>query len=313
MSKDTQSRDKIAAVTFDMDELDVLAEALEITIPLKAVIYEKAVPRMLEMLDEAGIPATFFVITKDLKSRSAQAAVKTLCAKGHEVANHSHNHAHLLDMDAGATRRDTEESTRRLEQITGRKPRGYRGPSLTLNAHLMDILLDLGYEYDSTVNPTLFFITEWLYHFARKPMARNRPRLFYVYHGFAPTEPYILTPPSFFRRGSGKMVELPISRTPYLHIPFYATFHFMFPFTYAPLRALYFSNQNIVYHAHALDFLDAEKDGVPDALRGHVGLRMEWKEKSRYFKAVFSELKERGFKVMTAEDMARKARQSIGA
>ncbi|MBF0275854.1 MAG: polysaccharide deacetylase family protein [Nitrospinae bacterium] len=298
---------KIAAITFDMDELDILREGYHITDECKPVIYKKAVPRMLEILDEVGIKATFFIISKDIVNGESKKAVRTIYTMGHEVANHSANHRHLFNMSLEETRQDMLESSKILSEIIGENIVGYRGPSLTLNNHLMEILLELGYEYDSTTNPTLFFITEWLYLSLISPSKRNSPSWFFVKHAFAPSTPYRIIPPCFFKKSeNGKMIELPISHVPFLQVPFYATFHFLFPFSYHLFKHLYYINKTAVYHAHGLDFLDINEDNIPPSYTKHPGMNLPWSEKKKYFKKVFTELKNNYSSVGTARDMARK-------
>ncbi len=303
---------KAAAITFDMDELDVLAEGYGVKDPFRPVVYAKAVPRMLELLSETGIKASFYVIGRDAKDAESRAALKEIAGCGHEIGNHSYGHKHLLRSTIDETREDTVRSTGLLEDITGRKISGYRGPSLTFNDHLMEILLDLGYEYDTSVNPTFFFIGEWFYLFFSRASIRNKPDLFFVRHALSPSSPYGIAPPSFFkRRHVAKMVELPISHVPFLNVPFYATFHFLFPFSYSFLKGLFYTNPYLVYHAHALDFLDIEKDGIPGAFRKHPGLGMPWPRKREYFKKVFEEIKVSYPSVGTAREMARLFKKEI--
>lgn len=295
----------LGIISIDMDELSVIAEGAGIRVPTQVSVYHTAVPRLLDLLAEMNLKATFFIITKDVDSPDKIKRLKEMESAGHEIANHSHQHNHLLNMTAQQTREDLEKSTAILQHITGKKIMGYRGPSLTFNKYMINYLREFDYSYDSTVNPSLFFITEWIYHFLRKPSIRNFPQYFFLRHAFCPTKPYWVSSPSIFKRGADQhLLEIPISRVPYFHVPFYATFHFMFPVTYKLFRKLYFSQQDIVYHAHALDFLDLEQDHIPSVFSKHPGIAMPWSQKKEYFIKIFSELKSHHRQIITGSEMA---------
>lgn len=303
---------ELATITFDMDELDVIAQGYGVPGPFKPIIYNRAIPRLLDFLAEAEVKATFFVITKDLESRVARRGLRLLLESGHEVANHSHSHQHLLDFSPQQTAQDTLASTRILEDLTGLAVRGYRAPSFTLNPYLLNFLGELGYEYDSSVNPTWAFMGEWIYGFALNPSRRNLPRPFYLRHACAPNQPYRVAPPSFFRPSSqGTLVELPISRLPFLGLPYYATFHFMFPWI-APLSdRLFLANRRVVFLGHALDFLSQEEDGLPSRLALHPGMHLPWREKAAYYRRLVGLLRRDGGRMLTALEMSRVVRKEL--
>ena len=304
--------DRIASITFDMDDLEDIVQGYGVNEHVRPVVYERAVPRMLEILNDVGLKATFFVVGKGVEDRSSKRLLRTIADAGHEIGSHSFSHRFLLDLTFEETREDIVRNSRLLSDIVGRKIVGYRSPALTLNGYLMEILIEEGYEYDSSVNPTFLFVGEWFYLFLSTPSKRNMPRLFHLKHGWAKSRPYHISPTSFFRsRSRGDMVELPISHVPFFNVPFYATFHFMFPFMYPLSKNIYFKNRQVVYHAHALDFLDMERDNIPSTscTCRHPGVAKPWHEKRSYFHKVFDKINEKYSEVVTAEVMARRFRQ----
>lgn len=299
----------LSTVTFDMDDLGVLATGYNIKTPFTPVVYDRAVPRMLEALDEAGIKATFFVIAGDIDTESKRGRLREIASCGHEIANHSFAHGNLLGFDRKATREDTVRSTQTLGDIIGAPVLGYRGPSLSLNEHLLEILEELGYEYDSSANPTVFFFLEWVLLYLRNIGKKHFLSSLWFKHALAKSSPYPIAAPSFFKKATrGQLLELPISHVPYLNVPFYATVHFMVPPMYPLFRRLYFTNRHAVYHAHALDFLDLEHDGIPPAFSVHPALKAPPASRRDYFARAFADIRANSQQVVTALEMARALR-----
>jgi peptidoglycan/xylan/chitin deacetylase (PgdA/CDA1 family) len=54
-------------------------------------------PKILDLLDEAGIKATFFILGKQAEDNPE--VVKDMLDRGHEIANHSYNHTHAWHSD----------------------------------------------------------------------------------------------------------------------------------------------------------------------------------------------------------------------
>lgn len=299
----------LSSVTFDMDDLGVLATGYNIRTPFSPVVYDKAVPRMLEALDQAGIKATFFVIAGDIDTGWKRERVREIASCGHEVANHSFAHGNLLGFDRQATRADTIHSTELLSDVLGAPVLGYRAPSLSLNEHLLEALEELGYEYDSSANPTPFFVLEWVLLYLRNIGKKHFLSPLWLKHALAKSSPYPIAAPSFFKpAANGKLMELPISHVPYLTVPFYATVHFMIGAMYPLFKRLFFTNSHVVYHAHALDFLDAEQDGIPPAFTIHPALKATPRSRKRYFANAFRDIRTNSDKVVTALQMARALR-----
>lgn len=306
------------ALTFDMDGLEVLSEGYGVRAGAQPSVYATAVPRMLDFLAEEGVRATFFVVAQDARDPQARAMLRRMVEAGHEVGNHSLRHRHLLGLSAAETRADVEESTSLLEDATGGPILGYRGPSLTLNEHLMELLLERGYRYDSTLNPTWAFIGEWLYLSVKNPSQRNAPDPFFLRHALAPAAPYRVAPPNFFRRSSPGagfgpgLWELPISHARGIQVPYYPTFHFLFPFTRGLCRWFYLRNRRAVFLAHGLDFLDLEADGVDPGYRVHPGMKLPWSAKRRYFHGMLADFKA-SHRLVTALEMAEALERAASA
>jgi len=118
---------------------------------------ESVVPntrRLLDLLDEYGHNATFFVL--GTVAQHYPELVLEIHQRGHEIATHGYSHRLVYQMTPAELEADVTKAVSLTEAITGSKIFGYRAPyfSLTRNAtRAFDILLDNGIRYDSSVFP----------------------------------------------------------------------------------------------------------------------------------------------------------------
>ena len=108
--------------------------------------------RILNMLDELELTATFFVLGWVAK-RHPQ-LVKKIKARGHEIGSHSywHHNPHLIT--ASDFEKDLKLSLSAIQDITGDKVTAYRAPGFNLfikDQWAFDILFDNGITVDSSV------------------------------------------------------------------------------------------------------------------------------------------------------------------
>lgn len=110
--------------------------------------------RILDLLDEFGITATFFVL--GWVAGRLPALVREIQAKGHEIACHGYGHELIYAIGPDAFRADIRLAKRILEEQTGTEVLGYRAPSYSITARSMwalDILIEEGFRYDSSIFP----------------------------------------------------------------------------------------------------------------------------------------------------------------
>ncbi len=81
---------------------------------------------VVDLLDERGIVATFFVIGELVEQRPA--VVRKMLASGHEVGNHSYDHLSAATASASETDRSIERGRAVIERVTGASPAWYRPP-----------------------------------------------------------------------------------------------------------------------------------------------------------------------------------------
>lgn len=289
---DCLQKNKQFSLTFDMDGIDVLCDGYGVSAPYAPVVYTKAVPRMLQLLSDENVKATFFIIANKVKDKSVRDAIKEMSSEGHEIANHSLDHEHYLHRDYNATEEDLRKSTALLEDIISKQIVGFRGPSLTFNKYTPELLKKYGYTYDSSIHPTPLFLGEWIYLSLFSPGKRNKPDFFFLRHAINRLAPYPVSRNSLFKKDKkGYIIEFPISTTPVFRLPYYPTFHFMVKFTEPLLRHLYFNGRRIVFLAHGLDFLNIYEDDLAPGFKAHPGLCMRIEQKIVYFKKIIANAK----------------------
>ena len=111
---------------------------------------------LLELLDRAGVKATFFVL--GWQAEQTPHIVPRLAKLGHEIASHGWSHRFVYQQGPEQFRAELRRSLRVLEEQSGNRVVGYRAPFFSITADALwalDILLEEGIAYDSSVFPTL--------------------------------------------------------------------------------------------------------------------------------------------------------------
>lgn len=83
-------------------------------------------PRILDILAEAAVPATFFLVGR-LAVRYP-ALVRRLAAEGHEAGNHTWSHRHPWTVLSSTARKEVHDGAAAIADIIGRAPKFFRPP-----------------------------------------------------------------------------------------------------------------------------------------------------------------------------------------
>lgn len=83
-------------------------------------------PRLLEMLKQRGIKATFFCVGQCVAEYPEIA--KRIVDEGHEIASHSWSHPQLSSMSEASVRDQLERTHQAIKQATGVAPKVFRPP-----------------------------------------------------------------------------------------------------------------------------------------------------------------------------------------
>lgn len=115
---------------------------------------ERNTERLLDILAEAEVQATFFML--GWVAERYPALTRRIAVDGHELASHGSNHVRADRQSPQDFRADVHRSKRLLEDIGGAAVHGYRAPTFSIGrasrwAHA--ILFEEGYRYSSSVFP----------------------------------------------------------------------------------------------------------------------------------------------------------------
>jgi polysaccharide deacetylase family protein (PEP-CTERM system associated) len=122
--------------------------------PQRECRVEANVERILRILNERGVKATFF--TLGWIAERYPAMVRRIVAGGHELASHGYGHLRASDQKREEFRDDIVRSKAILEDLGGQPVLGYRAPSFSIgqaNLWALEELQTAGYRYSSSIYP----------------------------------------------------------------------------------------------------------------------------------------------------------------
>lgn len=109
---------------------------------------------LLELLARHDVKGTFFILGQ--VAEQFPDLVRDIQGAGHEIGVHGHDHHVFHKLTPEQAREELYRGKSILEDVTGTKMRGHRAPAFSINsstAWVLDLLLDLGFEYDSSIMP----------------------------------------------------------------------------------------------------------------------------------------------------------------
>ena len=149
------------------------------------------VPRILDLLAEYDVPATFFV--PGYTADRYPGTVERILEAGHEIGHHSYTHHSPLNQSEDEERRDFERALEALGRH-GVRPEGYRTPSWEPSWRTHSLLAEHGLAYDSSLAdddhayvletdkgdlvelPISWWLDDWQQTAYLPPIARNQTR-----------------------------------------------------------------------------------------------------------------------------------------
>src|SRR5688500_1746397 len=119
----------LAVLSFDVDaESAILANGRRYAYHAMVMTHQAyglmvGVPRILQLLDDFGLKATFFV--PGLSAERYPQTVDQIAAAGHEIGHHSYSHRSPVDLGEAGEREDFERALQALGGV-GVRPKGRR-------------------------------------------------------------------------------------------------------------------------------------------------------------------------------------------
>lgn len=273
------------------------------------VVYERAVPRLLDWARQRGIPITWFVVGRDLDRPERAETVAGLARAGDELGCHSFSHHYdLTRRPVSEMRSEVERGIEALRRAAGVTATGFRAPGYVVSDTLLDVLRECGLAYDSSVFPCPSYYALKALAIARLKARRRESQSLLDAPDMlrAPTAPYRVGRPYWFR-GTG-IWELPIQVTPRSRLPFIGTALTVAGAIGARLLAGRVVGEPFVtLELHGIDVLDRH-DGL-DALSGEQrDLRIPWSKKLEAIDAAVALLRSKGYVSVRMDEMAARAR-----
>jgi peptidoglycan-N-acetylglucosamine deacetylase len=101
-------------------------------------------PRLLEILDQHNVKATFFLVGKYASQQPA--LTQLIDASGHLIGNHTWSHPNLASTAPQKVREELRTTSDALEQIIGKPIRFFRPPFGARRPHVLHTARELGLE-----------------------------------------------------------------------------------------------------------------------------------------------------------------------
>jgi hypothetical protein len=121
-------------------------------------IYQNSISKFLDLLEEFEIKAVFFVVGKDLKNDPrAVAVLNKAIAAGHLIGNHTYEHSiNFCNLSNSDTVKEIQKNHFKIMEELQIQPKYFRAPGYIKNEIILENLVTLGYEYESSTYPGLY-------------------------------------------------------------------------------------------------------------------------------------------------------------
>jgi peptidoglycan/xylan/chitin deacetylase (PgdA/CDA1 family) len=139
-------------LSFDFDAISIWIGPYRATSPSmisRGEFGPVGVERILKLLNREGIQATFFITghTADTYPDS----VRAIAEAGHEIGHHGYLHENPVQLERAREIEVLERGFAALERAAGVRPVGYRSPAWDVSPNTIELLLDHGFRYDSSL------------------------------------------------------------------------------------------------------------------------------------------------------------------
>lgn len=260
----------LSTVQIDLDGLWVLLRMVgRPTAISDDPLFASGLPRLLDLLAEHRVCATFFVNAADLDVPAQRALLTRVVEAGHEIANHGLTHRYLTALDRDAKEKELAESTDCLRRFLGAPPRGFRAAGYAVDGDVPVILERLGYAYDSSVFPSSLLPAIAAYQ--RLIVSPPRPRYSWLAPLLSPPTPYRPATGDLYRRGDARLWEVPVTTLPLVRLPLHFSYGILLGARYLEGGVSWALRRDgiVNFVFHLLDFADCSSDsGLGWLVRG---------------------------------------------
>lgn len=275
-----------------------------------------AVPRALEFFKERNLNTTFFIVGQDAALDKNREALGQIPLAGHEIANHSFRHEPFLHLYSKEELVEEFEKTEdALEESTGQRPHGFRGPGFSISPTVLEVLTERGYTYDCSTFPTYIAPIARAYYLMKSPgmSTEERGKLKKLYGNFS--DGFQSLKPFKWQVGAKELVEIPVTTFPVFKTPIHATYViYLSSFSRIAARVYWKSavkfckmtGTQLSLLLHPLDFLSGED--VPE-LKFFPGMSLPLEEKLEFVSGMLETLG-RDFEILNMGKHAQKVSEN---
>ncbi|CAN5570017.1 polysaccharide deacetylase [soil metagenome] len=139
-------------LTFDFDAISIWIGPMGASSPSmisRGEFGAVGVERILKLLDQNQIAATFFVTGHTAETYPDM--TRAIASAGHEIGHHGYLHENPGGLPIDEERRVLERGLRALHDVAEVVPVGYRSPSWDNSPNTIELLLEQGFRYESSL------------------------------------------------------------------------------------------------------------------------------------------------------------------
>ncbi|WP_297696256.1 polysaccharide deacetylase family protein [uncultured Eudoraea sp.] len=271
---------------------------------------EIIVPHILSLLEELKLKITFFIVGQDAVYEHNKPFIRMLAESGHNIANHSFKHETFLHLYSKEELiEEINQSHEIITSVSGKEPKGFRGPGFSWNETLLEILADKGYTFDASTFPTSIGPLARMYYFRTANLTmeerKERKELFGKF-----SDAFRLLRPYFWNlKNDRQLLEMPVTTMPLFRTPMHMTYLMYLSSISKNLMLLYLTcavylckltRTRPSFLLHPLDLIGGDKVKGLDTF---PGMNISSEEKEIIFKKVMSVL-QKHFTLVTMEEHA---------
>ncbi len=269
---------RTACISIDVDTLSSIYKGQGCTRPggYTFIEFRRGVENMNAFFERFNIKTTMFMVGNDFKHKGNLGHIRDIHKKGHEIANHSMSHPQGFRwLSAAEKEKEIDAMDAICQQVTGSKPVGFRSPGWNVDDATIPVLKKLDYKYESSVFPTFLMpVMKFAHWRSMSQQAKpDRTTMGMWKYMFAPLRPYYTSEKSLARKCQNNkegLIEFPISVTPILRIPFFATLLLFtgdrfYNLLYQQIRR---RNMPVHFQMHLSDFADYTLPELADQMPG---------------------------------------------
>jgi hypothetical protein len=262
-----------ASISIDVDTLSSIYKGFGCTRAggYNYIELHTGLENLARFFEKWDVKVTLFMVGNDFKLPKNQSLIQAIHRAGHEIANHSMSHPQGFRWLTAQEKEDEITGMGAIcKEVVGEYPVGFRSPGWNIDDATVPILKKSGYIYESSVFPTSIMpLMKTIHWFNMAKQAKpDRTTMGQMNYMFAPARPYHTGVDSLSSKGTNGLIEFPVTVSPILRIPFFATLLLMTGsgFNQILYRQIRSSHMPIHFQMHLSDFVDYDLPEFADQM-----------------------------------------------